>query len=118
MSSSKNERVAVYIDGGNTYRKLKALGIPEKKKRFDYNAFVNHLIGNREIISKRYYVGIVKNFDKSEKGEYMVKSQQRFLEGLRSDSFEIKAGKIMYDDCVLILLRLRLERLCMMMRIA
>lgn len=97
MIFRKKDRVAVYIDGSNTYNKIKSLGIPEKDHRFDYAAFVDHLAGERELISKRYYVGIVKNHDKSEKGELMVKSQQRFLEGLRSTGFDVKAGKIMYD---------------------
>jgi uncharacterized LabA/DUF88 family protein/uncharacterized protein YqfB (UPF0267 family) len=94
----KKETVAVYIDGGNTYRKLKKVGIPENSRRFDFSAFVTHLVGDRHLVSKRYYVGIVKNFDNSEKSEKLVKSQQRFLEGLRSEGFEIKPGKIMYDD--------------------
>ena len=49
------------------------------------------------MVSKRYYVGIVRNHDNSEKGDLLVRKQQQFLETLRSDGFEIKAGKIMYD---------------------
>jgi len=64
----RKERVAVYIDGSNTYNKLKSLDLPEKTKRFDFSAFVNHLVSERELISKRYYVGIVKNYDNSENG--------------------------------------------------
>jgi len=91
------ERVVVYIDGGNTYRKLKELGIPKQDKRFDYSAFVNYLVGERELVSKRYYVGIVKNHDNSKKSEDMVKSQQKFLSGLENEEFTIKRGRIMYD---------------------
>ena len=94
---TKKEMVAVYIDGGNTYQRLKEIGMPETSKKFDYSAFIKHLVGERDLISKRYYVGIVKNFDNSEKGGKMVKSQQKFLEGLRAEGFEIKYGKIMYD---------------------
>jgi hypothetical protein len=78
----KKERVAVYIDGGNTYRRLKNLDIPQKEKRFDYSAFVAHLVGERTLISKRYYVGIVRNVDESDKAEKMVRSQQKFLKNL------------------------------------
>jgi uncharacterized LabA/DUF88 family protein len=92
------ERVAIYIDGGNTYRRLKGLGIPQPMNRFDYSAFISNLVGDRTLISKRYYVGTVKNVDGSEKAEKMVKGQQKFLEGLHSEGFEIKRGKIMYDD--------------------
>ncbi len=94
---AKKETVAVYIDGSNTYRRLKDLGIPQKPSRFDYLAFVKHLVGDRILLSKRYYVGIVRNVDGSEKAEKMVRSQQKFLNGLQTEGFEIKAGKIMYD---------------------
>lgn len=89
--------MAVYIDGGNTYRRLKDIGLPEKGKRFDYSTFVEHLVGDRTLGSKRYYVGIVRNFDNSEKGEKMARSQQKFLDALRSEDFEVKSGRIMYD---------------------
>jgi uncharacterized LabA/DUF88 family protein len=94
----KNEKVAIYIDGGNSYRRLKSIGIPEKSCRFDYSAFVDHLVGDRVLVSKRYYVGIVRNVDESEKAEQMVKSQQKFLNALQTKGFEVKPGKIMYDD--------------------
>ncbi|SRR3989338_2370380 len=93
----EKEKVVVYIDGGNTYRKLKELGLPQKDKRFNYSAFVNHLVGERNLASKRYYVGIVKNHDNSKKGGDMVKSQQKFLSGLENERFIVKRGRIMYD---------------------
>jgi len=91
------ERVVVYIDGGNIYRKLKELGIPESGKMFDYSAFINHLVGDRKLISKRYYVGIVKNHNNSQKGSDMTRSQQKFLSNLENEGFVIKRGRIMYD---------------------
>ena len=94
----KKEVVAVYIDGGNTYRRLKDLNIPEKSNRFDFSSFITYLVGDRELISKRYYVGIVRNIKGTEKEEYMVKKQQTFLNGLVIDGFDVKKGKIMYDD--------------------
>lgn len=97
MSIFGKERVAVYIDGSNTYNKLKKLGIPEEDKRVDYSAFISHIVGDRQLVSKRYYVGIVRNHDGSDKGEKLVRKQQQFLESLRSGGFEVKAGKIMYD---------------------
>lgn len=92
------EKVAIYIDGGNTYRRLKNIGIPQKSLRFDFSAFIDHLVGDRILISKRYYVGIVRNVDNSEKAEKMVRSQQKFLSSLETEGFEIKRGKIMYDN--------------------
>lgn len=97
MLSVEKELVAVYIDGGNTYRRLKGLEVPEKSKYFNFSAFVARLVGERTLVSKRYYVGIVKNFDGSDKGEKMVKSQQKFLDSLRAENFIVKPGRIMYD---------------------
>jgi uncharacterized LabA/DUF88 family protein len=97
MATKTTERVAIYFDGSNTYNKLKTLGLPEEGKRFDFSAFVAHIVGERKLISKRYYVGIVRNHDDSEKGEKLVRKQQQFLETLRSSGFEVKPGKIMYD---------------------
>lgn len=93
----KKEKVAIYIDGGNTYQRLKEVGMPDKERKFDYSAFIEHLIGNRDLVSKRYYVGIVKNFDNSEKSQKMEKSQQKFLAALESENFDIKKGRLMYD---------------------
>lgn len=98
MILGKKERVAIYIDGSNTYNKLKALGFPEEGKRFDLSAFVSHIAGEREMVSKRYYVGIVRNHNNSDKGDLLVKKQQQFLETLRATGFEVKPGKIMYDS--------------------
>ena len=97
MIFPKKERVAVYVDGGNTYRKLKEVGLPEKDKIFVHSDFIAHLVGDRELISKRYYVGIVKNYNDSQKGEEMVRKQQRFLDALRESGFDVKPGRIMYD---------------------
>jgi len=92
------EKVAVYIDGSNTYKRLKSLRIPQKSVRFDYSALIKNLVGDRNLISKRYYVGMVRNVDNSEKAEKMVRNQQKFLDNLQAEGFEIKRGKIMYDD--------------------
>ena len=97
MIFGKKDRVAIYFDGNNTYNKLKILGLPEKTKRFSLANFSAHLLGERRLISKRYYIGIVKNYDNSEKGDLRVRSQQRFLDGMRTDGFDVKPGKIMYD---------------------
>jgi len=97
MAIDAKERVAIYFDGSNTYNKLKKLGLPEEGKRFDFSALVSHIVGERQLVSKRYYVGIVRNHDNSEKSEKLVRKQQQFLETLRTSGFEVKKGKIMYD---------------------
>lgn len=91
------ERVCVYIDGSNFYNRLKEAGLILNSKRFDYSAFIKNLVGQRNCVSKRYYVGIISNFDNSAKSQQMVKNQQKFLGGLEKEGFDIKRGKILYD---------------------
>jgi len=60
VSDDKKERVAVYIDGSNFYNYLKdkEINFP-KGTKFDFEAFVDFLVGNkRECVSKRYYTGV------------------------------------------------------------
>ncbi len=98
METEKKERVAIYIDGSNFYKYLKGadLDLP-KGTRLNFSRFAEFLIGDRECVSKRYYIGIARNFDDSEKSKQMVKGQQKFLQGLENEGFNIKRGRIMYD---------------------
>lgn len=92
----KKERVAVYIDGSNFYGYLKdeEINFPGGIK-FDFKAFVDFLIGGREGVSKRYYTGVFRNFDGSEKSQKLVFGQQKFFANLEKDGFTIKRGRIM-----------------------
>jgi uncharacterized LabA/DUF88 family protein len=96
---NKKEKVSVYIDGNNFYGYLKDKEINlTKETKFNFKEFVNFLVGDkRELISKRYYVGIARNIDQSEKSESIVRGQQKFLSYLENDGFKIKRGKVMYD---------------------
>lgn len=97
--SSATERVAIYIDGGNFYRRLREAGLPSGV-RFDHSAFVESLLRGRALTSKRYYIGIVRNHDHTEKSQRMVEAQQKFLSGLSGEGFTIKRGRIVYDHGV------------------
>ena len=97
-NNNKKERVAVYVDGNNFYGYLKdeEIGI-NKGIKFNYSKFVDFLVGGRECISKRYYVGIARNIDGSSKSKRIVKGQQKFLERIKNEGFVLKRGKVMYD---------------------
>lgn len=97
----KDERILVYIDGGNLYRKIKekASGI-EKGQKFCHSSLVHHLARGRELVTKRYYVGIVRDVDNTEKSKTLVQSQQKFLSALEQEGFEIKRGRIVYDNTI------------------
>jgi uncharacterized LabA/DUF88 family protein len=90
------ERIAVYIDGGNFYRHLKAAGIG-KSTYLDYTAFSDFVARGRTLVSKRYYIGSVRNHDNSAKSQKMVEDQQKFLGKLEKEGFSIKRGRIVYD---------------------
>jgi uncharacterized LabA/DUF88 family protein len=97
--SQRKEKIAVYIDGNNFYGYLKdkAIDFP-KDIKFNYSKFVNWLARDRECVSKRYYVGIARNFDNSEKSQRIVWGQQKFLQGLMNEGFTVKPGRVMYDE--------------------
>ena len=94
----KKEKVAVYIDGNNFYKYLKDKEINfSKGVKFYFNQFVDFLVKDRECISKRYYVGIARNLDNTEKSRQIVEGQQKFLSEIEKDGFIIKRGRVMYD---------------------
>jgi uncharacterized LabA/DUF88 family protein len=97
-SLTGEERVAVYIDGNNFYKYLKDKEVNFPKGiKFDYGQFVNFLVKERTCISKRYYVGIARNLDNTEKSRQIVKGQQKFLSKIERAGFKIKRGRVMYD---------------------
>lgn len=95
---SKQERVAVFIDGSNLHGYLKDLraDLPVGK-RLEHDRLVSSLVRDRDCVSKRYYVGIVRNYDNSAKSQAMVQAQQRFLAHLQKAGFAIKRGRILYE---------------------
>lgn len=97
LKNSQKEKVAIYIDGSNFYNRLKEIGILDGSE-FDYQKFADYLSRGRDLISKRYYVGIVRNIDGSKKSEQLVSDQQKFLKGLENEGYVIKRGKIIYSS--------------------
>lgn len=93
------KKVAVYFDGSNFYYKLRELEIPNIT-HFDYGKFSEWLARDREIISKRYYVGTVRASNDNEKGQKLRKEQQRLFSHLTSadQNFIVKQGYIMNND--------------------
>lgn len=92
------EKVAIYIDGSNFYHYLKDKEIDFPRGiKFDFKAFTDFLVGDRECISRRYYTGIFRNIDGTQKSMDLVRGQQTFLSKLEDDGFDIKRGRILYD---------------------
>ena len=98
LSVRKREKAAIYIDGNNFYKYLKDKEISfPKGTRFDFIKFADFLIGERECVSKRYYVGIARNVDNNQRSRQIVRGQQKFLAGIENRGFIIKRGRVMYD---------------------
>ena len=99
---NKEEKIAVYIDGSNFYGYLKDREIAfPKGTKFDFKEFVNFLVGDkRKLVSKRYYTGVFRNLDGTDKSKNLVRGQQKFFSNLKNDGFIIKRGRIMPIDKV------------------
>ncbi len=104
----EKERVKIYINGGNTYKALFADSINlkdkslipriiPKGKKFSFKNFSDFLSSERNLCDKGYYVGIVRNYNQTQKSSEMVIKQQKFLAALENDGFIIERGKIVYD---------------------
>ncbi len=63
----------------------------------DYPALINFLLRKRTLVSKAYYIGVVRNHDQTEQSQRMVEDQQKFLAKLEAEGFGIKRGRIVYD---------------------
>ncbi len=91
-------RIAIFIDGGNFYRKIRDNDLIPKGTKFNYASFTDFLARNRKVVSKSYYIGIIRNHNNTEKSRQMVSSQQKFLSELENYGYVIKRGKVVYDN--------------------
>lgn len=96
MKDERGDRIAVFIDGGNFYQRIKELDLL-KSGKFSYSAFAKHLAHGRTITSTKYYIGIVRDHDHTERSKKLVESQQKFLAHLENEDLHIGRGRIVYD---------------------
>jgi len=95
----KKERAAIYIDGSNLYFKLRSpeFNFPNLSK-FNYAGLARWLARDREIISMRYYVGVVRAKNNDIKGQELRREQQKLFSHLTNQSFTIKYGFLMKNN--------------------
>lgn len=75
----KRERIMVFIDGSNFYHLTRQLVPNKKQSNFNFEKFLNFIVGNGNLIRTYYYncsLDISKDVE-------AYKSQQRFFEKLR-----------------------------------
>ncbi len=92
---TQQERIAVYIDGSNTFFKLRSLDIGlENLIHFDYRGLATWLAHGRSIVDCRYYVGVVRAEVGNTKAQALREEQQRLFAHLTSpaQSFVIQKG--------------------------
>jgi uncharacterized LabA/DUF88 family protein len=99
MEKDQSKRVAIYIDGSNFYHKMKDLEFLNLTK-FNYRGLADWLALGREVVSYRYYVGVVRTGVDSIKGQELRKEQQRLFAHLSSahQGFAIKRGYLMENN--------------------
>lgn len=94
-----SEKVFIIIDGNNFYHRLKETFCLEAKLLdFRYQDFVNWLARDRNIIQKKYCVGVVRTKPDDEKGQRMRSDQQRLFAKLRKDNWTIEYGYLLSTD--------------------
>jgi len=83
------------------YYKMKAFGI-SNALYFRYGEFAKWLAEGREIVSKRYYIGVVRAKENDEKGQKMRRNQKKLFNNLSSEKcgFIIERGYLMENDGV------------------
>jgi len=89
------ERVCIYIDGGNFYHLvLKKLKVNELN--LDFDAFVLFLANERIIpeMSKRFYVGTIREKEGDPKSKIAMSRQTTFFSVLKKGKWEIKTSKL------------------------
>ena len=97
--NNKGIRVAIFIDGGNFYYKLKDLQIKNKSK-FDYRKLAEWLARDRMIVHASYYVGVVRAKPNDAKAQKLRAGQVGLFNFLRSpkQNFVIQKGFLMENN--------------------
>lgn len=95
MKNMKNERVQIFIDGGNFFHlALKKIGLSETE--FDFDAFANFLADGRDVSSqgKRYYIGTVRERAGDPYSVQQMARQTTLFSALQKNNWQIKTSKL------------------------
>lgn len=70
-----SERAFILIDGNNFYHRLKELEFINLLS-FDYEKFANLLVGKRDLVLKKYYIGAVREEVNNLKSRKLMSEQR------------------------------------------
>lgn len=73
------DRAVLFVDGNNWYHSLSGLGVRDRS-RLHYGKISEKLVGPREWLGTRYYIGKVQQA----KNQRLYADQRRFLSGLQA----------------------------------
>lgn len=91
------KRVFLIIDGSNFYHKVKELGFVDLL-RFNFSGFAEFLTGSNKLISRRYYVGAVREISQNSKSKKLLADQQRLFARLKKQNFSYALGYLLKSD--------------------
>lgn len=91
------ERVALLIDGSNFYHRLRELGLSDLL-RFDYERFSHALAGSRQVVSRMYYIGAIREERGNKRSRTLMANQQRLLSRLQERGWKVRLGHMLKTD--------------------
>lgn len=93
---SITERVLVVVDGSNFYHRLKEISqLTGSLLGWDHNSFIEWLVGDRSVVEKKYYIGVVRARQDDLRAQKLRSNQQRLFAKLRSGGWNIALGYIL-----------------------
>lgn len=91
------DRVFIIIDGNNFYHRLKELNL-KNLLNFDYEKFTQFLVGKRNLVLKKYYIGAVREERNNPKSRKLMANQRRLLGKLQKQGWQIGFGHMLKTD--------------------
>jgi hypothetical protein len=71
-------RVFIIIDGNNFYHRLKELKL-KNLSSFDYEKLTQYLVGKRNLVLRKYYIGAIRTENKNPKSFELWRNQRKLL---------------------------------------
>jgi len=90
-------RVFIIIDGSNFYHRLKEIKLKDLLN-FDYERFSQFLAGKRKLVSKKYYIGAVREERNNLKSRTLMKNQRTLLGKLQKQGWQMELGHMLKTD--------------------
>lgn len=90
-------RVFIIIDGSNFYHRLKELEF-KNLLNFDYEKLTRFLIGKKDLVLRKYYIGAIKEEVDNPKSKELMRSQRILLGKLQKQGWQIGFGHMLKEQ--------------------